>query len=100
MARVHINSDITKPFSGKDNVVVWLKKVKFVAILQQVDDVASLLPLYLVGDALALNVEIEEDDLKNIRKIEAQLKETFMDNVFMAYRKLTRVRWAGKCLDV
>ena len=54
MAKVRLGSDILKPFSGEGDMVAWLKKVRFVARLQQVDDVASLLPLYLEGDALAL----------------------------------------------
>ena len=55
--------------------------------LQHIDDVASLLPLYLEGDALALYME-----MKGISLIE--------DGTFTAYRKLTMVRWAGECVDV
>ena len=43
-------------------MVVWLKKVRLVARLQLVDDVASLLPLYQEGDALALYTEMKEED--------------------------------------
>ena len=57
MVKVHISNNIIKPFS--------------VAKLQQVDEVASLLPLYLEGDALTLYMEMEEDDQKGIEKIEA-----------------------------
>ena len=60
-------------------MVAWLKKVRLVAKLQQVDDVASLLSLYLEGDALALYMEMEEDDQMQIEQIEAQLKEVFTD---------------------
>ena len=35
-------------------MVTWLKKVRLNTKLQQVDDVASLLTLYLEGDTLAL----------------------------------------------
>ena len=49
MAKVHISSNIIKPFTSEGDVIVWLKKVGVVAVLQIVDDVASLLPLYLVG---------------------------------------------------
>ena len=100
MAKVCITSDIIKPFSGGGDVVAWLKKVRLVAKLQQVDDVASLLPLYLEGDALALYMEMEEDDQKQIEQIEARLKEAFTDDAFAAYRKVTMIRWAGEYVDV
>ena len=58
---------------------------------------SCLLPLYLVGDALALYMEMEED---NQKQIEAQLKEAFTDDAFAAYRKVTMIRWAGERVDV
>ena len=66
MAKVRISNDIIKPFFGEGDVVAWLKKVRLMAKLQQVDDVACLLPWYLEGDALALYMEMEEDDQKQI----------------------------------
>ena len=67
MAKVHISSDVIKPFFGEGDVVAWLKKVRLVARLQNVDDVASLLPLYLEGDALALYMEMEEASQRDIK---------------------------------
>ena len=100
MAKVRISSDIIKPFSGEGDVVAWLKKVRLVAKLQQVDDVASLLPLYLEGGALALYMEMEDDDQKRIEQIEARLKDAFTDDAFAAYRKVTMIKWAGEREDV
>ena len=101
MAKVCPGSDILKPFSGKGDMVVWLlKKVRLVARLQHVNDVASLLPLYLEGDALALYMEMKEEDQKDISLIKARLREAFTDGTFTAYRKLTMVRWAGEHVDV
>ena len=37
---------------------------------------------------------------KDISLIKAWLKEAFMDGAFMAYRKLTMVRWAGERVDI
>lgn len=45
--------------------------------LQLVDDVTNLLPLYLEGDTLVLNKEMDEDNQRDINQIEAQLKEVF-----------------------
>ena len=100
MAKVCLGSDILKPFSGEGDVVAWLKKVRLVARLQHVNDITSLLPLYLEGDALPLSMEMKEEDQKDISLIEAWLKETFTDGAFAAYRKLTMVRWAGERVDV
>ena len=41
MANLRISSDIIKPFSGKGDVVAWLKKVRLIARLQKLDDVPS-----------------------------------------------------------
>lgn len=79
MVKVCIISDVIKPFFGQGDVVVWLKKVRLVARLQQVDDVASLLPLYLEGDVLALYMEMEEKDQRDVDQIKARLKEAFTE---------------------
>ena len=73
-------------------MVVWLKKVRLVVKLQQVDNVASLLLLHLEGDALVLYMEMEDDDQKQIDQIEAWLKEVFTNDAFAAYRKVTMIR--------
>ena len=62
MAKVQLGSDILKPFSSEGDVVVWLKEVGLVTRLQQVDDVVSLLLLCLEGDALAVYMEMKEED--------------------------------------
>ena len=95
MAKVRISSDIIKPFSGEGDMVVWLKKVRLVVKLQQVDDVGSLLSLYLGDDAWALYMEMEEDDQKQIEQIEAWLKEVFAVDAFAAYRKVTIIAKHG-----
>ena len=100
MAKVYISNDIIKHFSGEGDVVTWLNKVRLVAKLQQVNDVASLLPLYLEGDALPLYREMGEEDQKQIEQIEARLKEVFPDDAFAAYRIVTMIRWAGERVDI
>ena len=96
MAKVRLGSDVLKPFSGEGDMVAWLKKSR----LHLVDDVASLLPLYLERDAPALYMEMKEEDQMDISQIEARLKEAYTDGAFTAYRKLTMVRWAGEHVDV
>ena len=100
MVKICISSDIIKPFSGEGDVVAWLKKVRLVARLQKVDNVASLIPLYLEVDPLALYMEMEETSQRDTEQIEAQLKEAFTDDAFAASRKMIMVRWASKHMDV
>ena len=65
-----VSTDMIKPYNGSGDVVAWIKKVKLVARLKRVNDVASLLPLYLEGDALALYLEMSDDDQINIDRSE------------------------------
>ena len=52
--KVKISSDMMQCFTGEGDVVAWLKKGKLVAKLMGIEDLASFLPLYLEGSALAL----------------------------------------------
>ena len=62
-------------------------------------DLASFLPLYLEGDALAVYLEMKEKDQTNI-DLEARLKEAFTDSPYIAYARLINVRWTGEPVDV
>ena len=57
-----ISHEMIKPFSGEGDVVEWLRKVRLVAKLQNIADLASLIPLYLEGDALVLYLEMKEHE--------------------------------------
>ena len=58
-------SEVMRPFSGDGDVVAWLMKAELVAKLKKTEDVASFLPLYLEGDALALYLEMRDEDQSN-----------------------------------
>lgn len=89
-----------KPFTGEGDVVAWLRKIKLVAKLQKISDVASLIPLYLEKDALALYLEMGESAQEDAGAIEARLKEAFTDGAFSAYGKLVQLKWTGEQVDV
>ena len=61
---LRLGKDVIPSFSGEGDVVGWIKKVKLVAKLQKVQDLASFIPLFLHGDALALYLEMS-NALKN-----------------------------------
>ena len=95
-----ISSDMIRPFTGEGDVVAWIEKVKLVAKLQKIEDLASFLPLYLEGDALAIYLEMGDAGQRNAGKIETRLREAFTDGPFTAYGKLCRLRWSGEQVDV
>ena len=55
---LRLGKDVIPPFSGEGDVVGWIKKVKLVTKLQKVQDLASFIPLFLHGDALALYFDV------------------------------------------
>ena len=95
-----IITDMIKPFDGIGDVVAWIKEVKLVAKLKGVEDLCSLLPLYLEGDALALYLEMEDSDQLDIACIETKLKTACFDDNYEAYAKLTRKKRLGESVDV
>ena len=93
-------NNMIKPFCGEGDVVAWIKKVELVAKLQKIEDVATVIPLFLEGDALALYLEMNERDQEDADKIRNKLKKAFAEGPFEAYEKLKRVRWTGESVDV
>ncbi|XP_068237273.1 uncharacterized protein [Palaemon carinicauda] len=89
-----------KPFTGEGDIVSWLKKVTLVAKLQKIVDLASFIPLYLEGDALALSMEMGDEDQECAAKIQEKLKVAFSDDPFSAFGKLVQLKWTGEPVDV
>ena len=92
-----ISHEMIKPFSGEGDVIAWLRKAKLMAKLQNIAVLASLIPLYLEGDALTLYLEMNEREQTDVKRIEDRLKEAFTEGVFVSYN---RIRWAGQTVDV
>lgn len=99
MSKIKIG-DVLKPFNGEGDVASWLDKVDLVAQLQDVADVASLIPLMLEGDAFAVYQEMAQDEKKSVAKIKTRLKEAFAENPFTAYEILKKKIWSGESVDV
>ena len=95
-----VSTDMLKPFNGEGDVVAWLKKVSLVAKLQKIKDLATLIPLYLEGCALALYLELSEAEQEDGVVIQNKLQEAFCDDAFTAYRKLINLKWTGEPVDV
>ena len=78
----------------------FITKVELVAALKEIDDEAKFLPLYLEGHALAIYLEMDETERQDPAKIKNRLKEAFCDGPFVAYAKLSSMKWAGEEVDV
>ena len=89
-----------KSYDGSGDVVSWLTKAKLVAELMNIENVASFIPLYLEGDALALYLEMGQEAKKDVTKIENRLKEAFAQGRYEAYTQLMGLRWTGEQVDV
>ena len=97
---VEVRNDMIRPFSGEGDAVAWLKKIQLVAKLQNITDLASFLPFYLEGEALALYLEMDSTDQLDIEEIEKRLKVAFSNDMFTVYAKLVKFRWSGEKVDV
>ena len=70
------------------------------AVLKKIDDEAKFLPLYLEGHALAIYLEMDETERRDPATIKNRLKEVFCNGPFVAYAKLTSMKWGGEEVDV
>ena len=86
-----LSSDILRQFTGESDVVIWLNKLKLLAKLQKIEDVATLIPMYLEGNALVVYLEIGEKDQADTESIKKRLKIAFSEGAFEAYNKLRKV---------
>ena len=95
---MRLSSDILRPFTGEGDVVMWLDKLKLVVKLQKIEDVVTLILMYLKGNALVVYLEIGEKD--QAESIVKRLKTAFSKGAFETYNKLRKVTWTGKPVNV
>ena len=97
---LRLGKDVIPPFSGEGDVAGWIKKVKLVAKLQKVQDLASFIPLFLHEDALALYLEMSNEDQVWAEQIEMRLVTALTEGPFEAYEKLKWFKWTGESVNV
>ena len=93
--KVRLSNDMVKSFDGEANLMAWLMKVKLVARLQKIPDLASFISQFLEGDPLALYLQLSEEDQLKAGKIETKLQTAFIEGTFFAYARLGKMRWPG-----
>ena len=100
-AKMATNLDrVLKPYDGEGDIMAWLAKVELVAKLTKTSDVASLIPLYLEGGALAVYLELSTEDQQDVQKLKKALMRAFSDSPFTAFNKIKGLRWAGEPVDI
>ena len=91
---------VLKPYNGEGDIMAWLAKVELVAKLTKTSDVASLIPLYLEGGALAVYLELSTGDQEDLTKLKKALMKGFSDSSFTAFSKIKGLRWTGEPVDI
>jgi hypothetical protein len=79
--------DMLRPFDGRGDLRSWITKVKLVAKLQKITELADFIPLYLEGDALALYLELSDAEKADAQVIEKKLLSAFTDSAFVSFAK-------------
>ena len=101
MAAKKLSTDkIITGFSGDGDVAAWLAKVELVARLTGEKDLATFIPLYLEGSALALYLELAEEKRADAALLKKELLRAFSDGEVKSFSRLKLVRWAGESIDV
>lgn len=73
MEKVSVTSNV-RPFTDNGDMMAWLKKLRLLARLRKVADVAKLLPMCLKGDVFSLDLEIKKSNQLYLEQIEAELR--------------------------
>lgn len=89
------------PFDGSGDVSVWMRKVKLVAKIKKIKELADFIPLYLDGQAFCVYDEMSDGDKEDGTKIEAALRAAFEVDRYTAFERLQKRRWVpGEPADV
>lgn len=91
---------IIKPFNGEGDVGIWFKKVKLVAQLRKIKDLAAVIPLFLEGQAFMVYDHMDAQDQEDSTKIELALLSAFSIDAFQAYEQFRSRIWENEPVDV
>jgi hypothetical protein len=92
--------EMIKPFTGENDVETWLTKVDLVMKIHKLKNEAEFIPLFLEEAALAVYLQMSEENKKSGQNIKERLREAFGEDPFAAYQKLTKKKWQGESIDV
>jgi len=95
--------DLIKPFGGskkEEEIDNWILKFELVIKTRNLKNEECLLPLLLEKEALAVFLELSDEDKKSGERIKSKLRTVFGENPFYAFGKLVSLKWAGEPVDV
>lgn len=96
-------NEVLKTFDGESSEVEeWLTKFNLVTSLSKIklEEKARILPMYLEGPALAVYIHLDEEEKKDVKKIEEKMVEAFGKNAYNAYEELIGRKWNGEQIEV
>lgn len=92
--------DVVKPYDGEGDIESWILKEEMVVKSQKIKDEELILPMLLEKEALAVYLELSEEDKNSADRIKERLRKVFGENPFLAFRRLCMKKWNGESMDV
>ena len=102
MAKAVKLTDVVKTFtgSGDEDIVTWIEQLEVVAELQEIDDLAPVIPLFLEGPAYDVFTQLPKEERSNEEKVKERLIAAFGMSPLEVYSKFkVRVLQSGKAPD-
>lgn len=93
-------TDVLRIFDGTGGIVEWLEKLELLVKLRDIKQVELVVPMFLEGSALAVYIELTEDQKKSYNSIKDALLKAFSVNPFQAYEQFVRRAWRNEPVDV
>ena len=80
-------TDVVKRFTGDgdEDVAVWLDRLELIAKLQDITNLAQVIPLFLAGPAYDVYTQLSEGDRRDERKLKRRLLTAFGITPAQAY---------------
>jgi len=86
-------SDIVKSYeepSISGDFAMWCERLELVVKLQAIEQLETVMPLFLAGPAFNVYQQLDESVKKDYSTLKEALQQAFGMNAFMAYEKLQR----------
>jgi len=100
MSQIKLSDLITK-FDGSEDAAEWLDKLELICSLQEIKNLSSFVPLFLVGGAYSVYKSLSVDVKEDYAKLKQALLEAFSVDKFMAYEQFSRRKLEpGEQVDV
>lgn len=93
-------ADVIKPFDGDGDIESWLLKFEMIVKAQKLKEEKMLLPMFLEKEALAVFLELGDEEKNCAEKIKDKLRRVFGENPYFAFKKLCDKKWMGEPIDV